>query len=409
MHWYRDLRGEIAVDPLDGIHVIHEGPSADGQLYYGYCPSGCRTSKFKFTAVPGAMGIPLAGTGALGLAVDGEGRPRLLTAEGNGTATYFECNGSCTDAANWTSATILVPDPPTGDRIFAVTPDGSGAAFVFGGQGGLVYDACTSNCTNAANWTQTAIPAPAGPSYVRGASYFRDTALRIDAQGRPRVIYWADLAQPGYALSYAACDQGCASASGWTSLMLSNQKGAYGVAPKLALDAQGRPRAWFQGTTSDGTTPLYAWCDADDCTLSTQDWQAVTAPNADDMALDGQGNPHLVSYGTSGNQSGVLHAYCSSGCDSLPVWDGGILPDTDMDAAAPDTSGTDGIWSIYKAISPITSPRLAVDAQGNAGVILDAARYPDLDGSSPDLDGGPIARQRARVPAGTAHRFGSIT
>jgi hypothetical protein len=337
-------------------------------------------ANWTFTGVPAATGLDLGHTyGAVALAVDGQGHPRIFTTSG---PNYFECNGNCTSSTSWQSATLSLPATTTGNHVFAVTPDGTGAAVVISGADAtsLTYESCASGCTTSANWHAVK---PTLPATITESNF--SAALAMDSQGRPQLLYSFNTFPQGrsaFTLGFATCPQGdCSSASGWQNIVFQTMQGQVpGVEDlKLAVDGQGRLRAWAQ---LGG--PSYRWCDAD-CSASPkseQNWHSVTAPDATDMGIDANGTPYFVNYSSSGSTPGVVYSWCSSGCDSAPTWEQVILPDSDLDAVAPDPGGASGArWQG-------NSTRLSVGAAGNAAIILNAARYPTaIVGQSPDAYG----------------------
>jgi hypothetical protein len=355
----------LVYDAKGGLHVVGV---ASGGLSYGHCASSCDQGTSWVYA-------DLVGSGMSGvLAVDGQGHPRVLSISTiSGVATYFECNDDdCGSWSRWTTTAIPVfkftpglyytwGDPVNG-QYFAVSPQGGAALAYKDIKRGLVYSSCTSSCANAANWQETV------PVSTPMDTDFAWASLAMDAAGRPRLAFnYYDPKSKKIVLGFAACDAGCASASGWSSVIPGAQAGE-----RLFIDAQGRPRISGRGG--------YYWCD-DNCAADKSNWQGpVTIPELCD-ALDGQGNLRCVKV----SDPNVSYTACIGGCtSSSPVWNETLLPYADMDAD-PTAAGLAGDhWGGAEA--PFGGVTLALDAAGNAAVAFNAARWPLVMNDHPDKE-----------------------
>jgi hypothetical protein len=364
--------GAVTIDSQGGVHILHTG-GGGGAVRYGHCASGCdQSGGWTFTDVPGATASSDATTQEVNatLAVDGQGKPRILTATGAMAATYSECGDGCSDpSAQWMSISVPTTMPlgnPSGyigaGRHFFAVPAAGGAAFAYSdGARGLVYVACASSCTNSSNWHETVIvPLTAGGRFI-------NIALAFDAQSHPSVAYYYSPGATSFdrgGLGFAACSGTFTSTSNWTHVTFETTVTMAEFI--LALDGQGRPRIYANVTQpgSNMNVGQFVWCDAN-CMSSPQSWEGPAVwPMEDSMVLDAAGNPRVVGQTTGG----VTYRHCTTGCTTTsPTWQDTVFPDTDM--------------GYLTTSSRLFGRRaLAVDAAGNAVILDDAVTGTDISG-----------------------------
>jgi hypothetical protein len=320
----------VAVDGSGGIHAayaIYVG--TDNGLKpasYAYCPTRC-ADKANWTRVKLGTEVQDAR-----IVVDPAGRPRMLlfgpkpdptTPYPRSQYQYAECNGGCTNAANWRLTAVATPIEATAtreynnNRYFAIDRQGR-MAFVYtdttqNSHPGTFYVACASNCASAASWTETTLT----------ADYILDKpTLAFGPGGQPRLAFglFDDQSQLLY-IGYAQCDSGCADPAQWSSVLLSAIHGS--TMYSLAVDAAGRPRlGFFSGAYPpqpfEANKLYYLWCDAD-CASPQASWSVANlglpfmTGDGVDLALDGQNRPRLA-YENAGQ--GLGYAWCEARCES---------------------------------------------------------------------------------------------
>ena len=161
-------------------------------------------------------------------------------------------------------------------------------------QNGIFYFACDTTCDGPDAWQRTKIDERTGG----GSAPAWDLAL--DAQGRPRVVYFKYTGDSSDRnLFYLWCDTNCTDDGSWQSTSMGVPTNE-GIDADLELDSAGRPRVAFLTTSDLG----YAWCDGD-CTATTG-WQHGYADNDDLLTQD---YPVALPYTCS---SGIWDSYAPS-------------------------------------------------------------------------------------------------
>jgi hypothetical protein len=218
-------------------------------------------------------------------AIDPQGRPRFIFYTDSSlyfklprTLYYMACETSCTNPRSWTATDL---NPSNNNDIFshpvlAFTPQGQPRVLTERVTGGgtppsIHYMACDTNCTSVYNWALL-------PLLPRGNGTDPSWDLQIDAQGRTHA---ALLPGPydnggGGQLLYASCDAGCMDVNNWYAKAL--LPAGEGENPALKLDAQGRPRIAYK--VSNGAGLGYLWCN-DACTNDSAVWKTVLAEPSD--------------------------------------------------------------------------------------------------------------------------------
>lgn len=222
---------------------------------------------------------------------------------------------------------FLMPDPVNNTQkgsVTAVDPAGGvhvafSAQTSAGGSRPAYYATCPSGCGNAANWTVIAVG--------ELGFYGTGTTLALDAQGRPRMMWFSQsmsgtIGLPGDGTyHYAACDANCTTPANWK------------VSPALATDSLGPWNVHYFALDGQGgagfvyldDAPRYVTCKQGDCTQAAN-WQDVALDVAGtklyDMRLTytPQGQPRLLSYQPDGPTDLLVFSACDTGCNDMDNW-----------------------------------------------------------------------------------------
>jgi hypothetical protein len=199
-------------------------------------------------------------------ALDAQGRPRMvyeMTNYPDYGFYYLTCDADCTTVSNWVTTTVTTPGlrPDVLQLVF----DSNSRPRVLGydnNNDALAYAECNSSCSTAANWGSVGLFGPF--HYVLDYGF----ALRVDAQGRPRIAYYAGNVDPNV-LYYAWSNTSPLTAGGWHSYTRNYPSESYFYTLDLALDSQGRPSVVFATDTFDLS---YVKCTAN-CETTSPTWQ----------------------------------------------------------------------------------------------------------------------------------------
>jgi hypothetical protein len=127
----------------------------------------------------------------------------------------------------------------------------------------MYYLACDTACNNRDNWQRVYL-------FDRGSENRVSWDLEMDGN-RPRLAFYegSQLGGGGDVLYYAWCDNNCLTKAGWQrrNLGLGSSNGKH---PDLELDQQGRPRLAF--IAQSGFSVNYAWCN-NGCQSAQAQWQ----------------------------------------------------------------------------------------------------------------------------------------
>ena len=349
------------VDGSGGVHVTFYDSN---YIYYAHCAINCAD-------LANWLELPLFAFGTLDsldeptLGVDASGHPRLMWyAEYGGDTNYYyaECNTHCTDStANWISVAVVslgVYSYPHNPRYAALDTQGR-PRLVYPMTGGFYYLTCDTGCTNASNWNTTTISTP---------DLLWPNALQLvfDLNDRPRVLGFDDNTT---ALLYAECNSSCSNATNWGSVGLFAPifyLGYYSFA--LRVDAQGRPRIAYYDRT-DNNVLHYAWSNTSP--LMPGNWSSYTLnyPTNDlywslDLALDSQDRPS-VAYATY--DLDLSYLTCTANCETTnPTWHQQFIETGDeLNISYPIPTNPDCMSSSWMVIG---YPSLALDAADNPNV-----------------------------------------
>jgi len=386
-------QSHTVVDGSGGVHITFYDYD---YIYYAYCAANCGNPA-------NWLELPLFTVGEFDsldeptLGVDASGRPRLMWyaaySWGDDSYYYAECNANCTaSSANWTS-TLVVQVNSYGfphhtryaaldnqDRPHLVYPQTNYPDY------GLNYLTCEVGCTTASNWYTTTVVTPGlEPDTMQ---------LVFDPNGRPRVLGYES---ENDGLFYAECNSNCSTAANWGSVRLFTP--IYGWGDNgfaLQVDAQGRPRLAYYASDSANNVLYYAWSNASP--LTAGGWFSYTLDYSSwddlmlDLALDSQGRPS-VAYATAiieNTPDGLAYLTCTAACETAsPTWQMQFIETTDELAASyqiPTTPGcVSSAWMIngYPSLaldgadSPSVSymvrhAQMCYDYQGHLQIIYDA-------------------------------------
>jgi hypothetical protein len=328
----------LEIDRQGGVHAVYPG-YAGGNAYYAYCPNNC--------ADPGAMKVvtlPTDGTvGSAMLALTADGKPRVLLPTYL-RVYYAECDGQCTEQANWKTSVIVEhasEQDVTGDAL-AIDSRGrprfllhTYLAYLGVGQKAphTYYAQCETDCTDAASWQIDSIAdaiwqnstlrfdakdhphvatalvdmetntkqlayltcdsgctANAGWSGIGLGTAFEDytqeikpaISLALTAAAGPRIVGLSKLETGGRGLLYFECDRGCVESDGWRGTLMSD-KAQLGAGLDIAVDANDHPRFVF---TLNYNIGLYH-CNEADCTAESAEWTLTKVEFSGDLPKDG--------------------------------------------------------------------------------------------------------------------------
>lgn len=317
------------VDGLGGVHVVFNDRD---NIYYAHCAAGCSDPN-------NWLELPLFATGEWGsmneptLGVDAGGHPRLMwfTEYSGGTDSFYyaECNANCVDsAANWTSAAVVATSQyPENIRYFALDAQGR-PRMVYPMTEGFYYLACDAGCTNASNWHTTAVSTPDLP-------WLHALQLAFDPYNRPRVLGYDNKTS---ALMYAECNSNCSTPANWGSVGLFAPIDWPYYSFALRLDAQGHPRVAYQDASGGSNVLHYAWSNASSLTPGGWSGYTLSYPTCEyylvDLALDSQGRPS-VAFAT--HELDLGYATCAANCESASsTWQQQLVETgDDLDAIYP--------------------------------------------------------------------------
>jgi hypothetical protein len=223
----------------------------------------------------------------------------------------------------------------------------SGQANDFCGSGGAACDVCVAGQTCGAGKCGGASGGGAGGGTgggsgggtgggsakmggfpdLAGGSNGRQPMLMIDAAGTRHLLYGQLTGGTGtnVPVRYGECSNNCAVGSSWQFATIGD-KGTLGEYAKLALTAQGKPRAVWSRTPSvnDPDTLYFGSCDSN-CT-SAAGWTSgpirtlgageyLSAKLGRNLAVDGTGKVHLVY-----SAKGLFYTACAGNCTQPGSW-----------------------------------------------------------------------------------------
>jgi hypothetical protein len=380
----------VEIDGEGRIHAVYPA-YAGGGAYYATCAADC-TGPDDVEVVR----FPTDGTVANAmLALDGEGRPRVLLS----TFTQVHlatCDDGCGDEASWSQAMIVDHQghrEVTGEA-FALDPSGNPrflmhtyVAYLGIGQEApeTLWMACEGGCLDPASWTESRI----------SDQIWQSSALRFDAGGRAHVATVAHVvdAQSSTTLvgAYLSCGAGCGSEDAWGATGLENayrnDMEAIAMLPaiSLGLTSSGKPRIAILGQDESlQRRMVYFACDAADCAVDGAFAGSILTDSEElgagvDLALDADDRPR-VAYTFDYN---IALAFCDDADCTVPDagWD--LAPVEISSEMEPDDIFLE--WNCDVAAWFLHSPSVAIGPGGLPRVGYQAR---DISGgwSNPDDD-----------------------
>lgn len=369
-------RASIAIDASGRLHVAFN-IAIGGEVIYATCATGCETPA-------GWTSLQVGDHGAYGtrplVKVLADGRPRIAyLRENTGSAglaqlIYNACESACTTAANWAELPVQDVSSPSGEtlssRYFALDAQGRPRVIVPGPNSVLFYFECNTGCSaNAANWTYIGLTRAVGVQ----------PAITIDSAGNPHVLYRTTdnaISTDNDVLAYATCAQNCLNQDNWSigSTFLVGR----GYQSKYAIetDSSNRPRiALHSGSlvisdTSQANVLIYAWCDGS-CEVPSSWSGTLVGPGprdgyAPDLALDSAGRPH-ISYLNDESGYQIGYATCKAACEtSSPSWEYGHL---ESPLSYPRVSAPGCVSPFWYVVAPTS---LALDASDKPHIVFGA-------------------------------------
>ena len=224
--------------------------------------------------------------------------------------------------ADLTFAHLFLLDPP-GTYLWQeshTVVDGSGGVHLtFFDYDYIYYAHCAADCGNPANWLEL-------PLFPVGEFDSLDMpTLAIDANGRPRLMWYASPSWSEDYYYYAECNANCtASSANWTAVVVV-QVDSYGYPHNVryaALDNQNRPHLVYPQTEYPDYGINYLSCEAG-CT-SASNWYTTTVvtpgldPDALQLVFDPNGRPRVLGYDYEND--GLMYAECNSSCANAANW-----------------------------------------------------------------------------------------
>jgi hypothetical protein len=355
------------VDRSGGVHLTFYDSN---YIYYAHCAANCGD-------LANWLELPLFADDSLAeptLGVDASGHPRLMWyAEYSGYESsyyYAECNADCTaSSANWTSVDVVQVNSygyPLNVRYAALDTQGR-PRLVYPQTNypdyGFYYLTCEAGCTTASSWYTTTVTTPGlRPNVFQ---------LVFDRYDRPRVLGYDDNAN---VLVYAECNISCSTAASWGSVGLFAPIYYLAEYPfALRVDAQGSPRIAYYDGDADNNVLFYAWPIASPLTVGGWSSYTLNYPTNDywslDLALDSQGRPS-VAYPTNiieDTPDGLSYVTCTANCETAsPTWQQQFIETSDdLEASYPIALNPDCVSSSWM-VSGL--PSLALDAENNPSV-----------------------------------------
>ena len=262
-----------------------------GALKYAYCATTTCLTPEDWTKVTVAQ-IGQSENGHTGgfssLVFDSSGNPRIAYYDYShkvdvndikkGALKLAYCNSGCNNTANWSISTV----DTDGGRSASMVIDGSNKVM-------LSYDADEVKKIRYAEasspfslWTKVDIVTITNPSTLSPSNLFMDTSIAINSSGKPRLVYqsqtdadyghsttvgWPDQDQPGWKhrrdINYAYCDAvDCTVSTNWTKVSLAAANSYfYGYTSSIKVRSDGIPRIayhYWGHTIAGGTYAAYA-------------------------------------------------------------------------------------------------------------------------------------------------------
>jgi hypothetical protein len=273
---------------------------SDGTFSYASCDANCLTSSSwtvtelgRAPALPPFVGVvDQVPDPMVGISLDDDDRawvavftddaqPSPSESTASNPLTLTSCAGNCADVSNWTQATHSVPGH--GPVFLAV--DAFGVAHIANG----AYGGAPGENTWGHRVAYSEVDTLEGSVVSRVLdvdvdSYLGFLRLRVDAWGRPRMLYGLATSGGGNSgpldrMVYAWCEEDCARGGTWSSVEIAVPGGA-AQAQDFVLDDAGAPRIAY--STGNFDTLSYAFC-TNHCNTPQATWTFQTMGTAADL------------------------------------------------------------------------------------------------------------------------------
>ena len=224
-------------------------------------------------------------------------------------------------SGSWSSPIIIgsTTDPGLSTTITSIALDPSGnvhVAYYYNNLGRLIYTACpsTSNCTQADNWTAAVVDA--------SADVGSDVSMTADLSDGIHISYYDATNKD---LKYAACTSNCTNPANWKTVTVDNnlERGEY---TSIAVDSSNHIHISYYDADTDVLNGdlRYATCSSD-CTNPDHPeyWTTIAVDSSGDVGYNSSiavnaGRIHISYYDfDNGN---LKYALCSSNCTQSSNW-----------------------------------------------------------------------------------------
>jgi hypothetical protein len=250
------------------VHIVYNDYD-NGTLKYAYCdaPGSCNTpigldnmgtSGFPTTLI--SIGIDSANTISAG-----------YYDYNNGDLKYASCSSNCTQPSNWDIITIDSTDDVGSDISVTVSPsDTIHISYYDFTNGNLKYAFCSSNCTQASNWSTITIDSTGDIGI--------STSITVDSSDQVHISYY-DFTNGD--LKYAFCSSNCTQASNW-SVVTIDSTGDVGDFTSITVDSSDQVHISYYDFTNGNLK--YAFCSSN-CTQASN-WSTTTVDSeSEDVGL----------------------------------------------------------------------------------------------------------------------------
>ena len=217
---------------------------------------------------------------------------------------------------------IFLQDPTTSTSWWhshTVVDELGGVHLAFTDYTSIYYAYCAANCGDPANWLEL-------PLYAVGIYDSLDgPTLGVDAEGHPRLMWWAEYNYGEANYYYAECNAGCAdNTANWTAIAVASA-GGYDYPRNIryaALDAQGRPRLVHPMNNDPDYGFYYLSCDAGCTTASNWASTAITTGyhQLDGLQIAFGDNSQPRVLGFDNDTDNLVYAECNSSCNLAANW-----------------------------------------------------------------------------------------
>jgi hypothetical protein len=197
-----------------------------------------------------------------------------------------------------------------------------------------LYAYCPAQCDKGEHWQSVAFAQGKDVSEVQ---------LQLNGAGKPRLLIRtnSESLPNGFDFYYAACDDNCTAANGWTTTLVRSNAGTATTEFKdddlpqrtFALDPAGRPRFLYNDGRNSNLGTFYVYCDSG-CDQQSS-WQqvrvnkVVQSPYRDDnfyyptLTFTADGNPRIVTadfFPLDDGNPALAYIECNAACEQSESW-----------------------------------------------------------------------------------------